>query len=322
MSIQSCPNELLDLVFQHLVFQSPDNASAVVLSTMLTCSRFCAIAKRHLLRVICLQNVDRVNLFAAYLTQLVNTGAYGKAQYPIEHMAVVREYEGPRGRPLGYQSLEEMAAEIILPFIISTAAPGLRSLVIFGYYCQYMPEPVNGRLVRNIVQSSVRFHKLQSLVLLEQSVVSLYREEEPTSLQHCYPQLTSLHTHFGYTNGAVLSLRTLRALRLRAPDGILTPCSPSPPDPRMVTITIDAPCYMKSFPRGCGVFRQTQEHYRATIEDYHTFIKSNSNSPESCIVITESFFKSPIGSILRAWRDIVQGGSGAGERDGNLQLDE
>ena len=309
MSIQSCPNELLDLVFQHLPFQSPDNASAVVLSTMLTCSRFCAIAKRHLLRVICLQNVDRVNLFAAYLTQLINAGQYGEAQYPIEHMAVVREYEAPRGRPGRHKSEEEKAAEFILPSIISTAAPSLHSLVIFGYYCQNMPEKVDGRFVKNIVQSSVRFQKLQSLILLEQYVVSLDREEEQTSLQRCYPQLTSLHTDFDDANDAVLALRTLRALRLRAPDGRLAPCYPSPSDPRMVTITIDAPCHEGSFARGCCVYLQTRDHYRATIKGYHTFIKSNSNSPESRIVITKSF-KDPVGSILRAWKDIVQGGSG------------
>ena len=309
MSIQSCPNELLDLVFQNLPFQSPDNAPAVVLSTMLTCSRFCAIAKRHLLRVVCLQNVDRVNLFAAYLTQLVNTGAYGKAQYPIEHMAVVREYEAPRSFYWRHKFEEEKAAEFILPFIISTAAPSLHSLVIFGFFCQNMPERVNGRFVNNIVQSSVRFQKLQSLILLQQSVVRLYREEEQTSLQHCYPQLTSLYTHFRDVNGAVLALRTLRALRLDAPDGSLAPCSPSPSDPRMVTITIDAPCYKGAHMSGCCVILQTEEHYRAKIGSYHTFIKSNSNSPESRIVITNSF-KDRVGSILRAWKDIVQGGSG------------
>lgn len=175
MSIQTCPNELLDLVFQHLPLESPDNAPAVVLSTMLTCSRFYAIAKRHLLRVVCLQNVDRINLFATYLTQLVNTGAYGEAQYPIEHMAVVR---APRGRFRRQRSEEEEAAEYVVPFIISTAAPSLHSLAIFGYFCENMPERLNGRFVQTIVQSSTRFQKLQSLILLEQSVVSLHREVE------------------------------------------------------------------------------------------------------------------------------------------------
>jgi len=129
MSIQRCPNEVLDMVFQLLPFQSPDNAPAAVLSTMLTCPRFYAISKRHLIRVVCFRTAKQVNRFAAYLTQLIDIGTYGKTRLPIEHMAVLRKrrYEDPRK-----QSKPETAAQSILPIIISTAAPSLRSLVIFG----------------------------------------------------------------------------------------------------------------------------------------------------------------------------------------------
>jgi len=92
MSIQHCPDEVLDMIFQLLPFQSPDKAPATLLHTLLTCRRFCAIAKRHFIRVVCLESAERVNLFAAYLTKLTNAGAYGSALLPIEHMAAFGNY--------------------------------------------------------------------------------------------------------------------------------------------------------------------------------------------------------------------------------------
>ena len=79
MSIQHCPDEVLDMIFQLLPFQSPDKAPTTLLPTLLTCRRFCAIAKYHLIRVVCLESVERVNLFAAYLTQLTSAGVYNNA---------------------------------------------------------------------------------------------------------------------------------------------------------------------------------------------------------------------------------------------------
>src|SRR5260370_1688607 len=132
MSIQNCPDEVLDLVFQLLPFQSPESGPAMLLPIMLSCSRFCAIAERHLIRIICLPTAEKVNPFAAYLTQLIDTGTYGKARLPIEHLAVFGKYQIPRGRPCRNISDAEKAAERILPSIISTAAPTLRSLLAFA----------------------------------------------------------------------------------------------------------------------------------------------------------------------------------------------
>ena len=312
MSIQRCPNEVLDMVFQLLPFQSPDNAPAVVLSTMLTCPRFCAIAKRHLIRVVCFRTAKRVNLFAAYLTQLVDTGAYGKARLPIEYMAVLGKYRIPRYELPRKQSKPEKAAESILPFIISTAAPSLHSLVIFGIDSQYMPD--NDEYVKDMVQSSVRFPKLQKLILLEQQIISLDRELGQDPLQHCYPQLTSLYIHTGHAKGDVLALRTLRRLRLDMLDQFQNSC-PSPPSvSHLETIIIDTLPYMKSVARYCVGYLG---RYHTRIKSYHTFIESNSNSLNGGVVVAKSAKNRRVhtGSILGVWKDIVQGGSGCWEKE-------
>jgi len=308
MSIQRCPNEILDMVFQLLPFQSPDNAPTVVLSTMLTCSRFCAIAKPYLLRVVCLQTAEHVNLFAMYLTQLINTGGYDEARHPIEHMAVLRNYESTQGRPWRIKCEAEKEAAVILPFIISTVAPGLHSLVIFGYHSQFLPKWVNGLDMRNIVKSSVRFQNLTRLILLEQSIVMPCRKE--SSLHFCYPRLTCLYTHTGDVNHDVLASRTLRDLRLHMLDGSWALHFPPTSEPRIETITIDVPTY-KGILVGSYV---TLEQYQMRIEDYRTFAKSNSKSQESRVVITNPS-RAGVGSILRAWRDIVQGGSGCWNKE-------
>ena len=311
MSIQGCPDEVLDMVFQLLPFQSPENGPAVLLRTMLTCSRFSAIAKRHLIRVVCLQTAERVNLFAAYLTQSIDTSAYGTALLPIEHMAVFGKYQIPRSRPWRNASEAEKAAEHILPFIISTAAPSLCFLAIFGFDSRSIREEVGGRYVRNIVKPSVRFPKLQKLILLEQHIIRLDREEEDNegSPQYCYPQLTSLYTHNAFVANEAFALRTLLELRLQifAACGVFHP--PSPPIVHAKTIIIDAPPYDTYTGAGCIRYHQTHSMYDEKIESYHAFVKANSSSPESTVVVAQDFRVRPE-SVLDAWKDIVQGGPG------------
>jgi len=96
MSIQHCPDEVLDMIFQLLPFQSPDKAPTTLLHTLLTCRRFCAIAKRHLIRVVCLESAERVNLFAAYLTQLTDPGASGSAAANRTHGSLWELATNPR----------------------------------------------------------------------------------------------------------------------------------------------------------------------------------------------------------------------------------
>jgi hypothetical protein len=301
MSIQCCPDEVLDMIFQLLPFQSPDKVPAVLLPTMLTCSRFCAIAKCHLIRVVCLQTAGRVNAFAAYLIQLIDTGAYGKALLPIEHMAVLGKYRIPRGRPRRNEDEAEKAAEHILPFVISTAAPSLRSLAILGFDSR----------VKSRVQPSVRFQKLQRLILLEQRTIDLdsEHEQDENSPQYCYPQLTSLYSHNGQVNDDVLGLHTLCELRLEMLDASFSFHPPSLPIPHVQTIIIDAPPYRRSILDGCIRYQQPQSEYDERIESYHTFVKANSTSPESSVVVAQDLRVRPE-AVLDAWKDIVQGGSG------------
>jgi hypothetical protein len=309
MSIQRCPNEVLDMVFQLLPYQSTDKAPAVLLSTMLTCTRFCAIAKRHLTRVICLQTAKRVNLFAAYLTQLMNTG---QAQIPVEHMAVFGKYQTPRRGLWQNPSEAEKAAEHNLPFILSTVAPSLHSLVIFGF-----DSPPELGYAKNVAESSVCFQNLQNLILLEQRIISLGRKPEDDSLYPAlYPRLTSLYTHNGGIDDNVLALHTLRNLRLDMLGGGLAPPGPSAFVPHIEAIIIDAPPYKKKFGSGCCVFQQTRERYRAKIESYHAFVTSNATAPKGCVVVAKpsTDLRVRIGRVLRAWKDIVQGGSGCWER--------
>jgi len=220
MSIQHCPDEVLDMIFQLLPFQSPD---ITLLPTLLTCRRFCAIAKRYLVRVVCLESAERVNLFAAYLTQLTNAGAYGSALLPIEHMAAFGNYQPTQGRPRQNESEAQRAAESILPFIISVAAPSLRSLTVFGFDSQETRR-ANGRYVDNFVESSVRFPKLQWLVLLDQYIIRIYREVI-SNAGYRFPRLTSLYTHRWWIHDDVLALHTFREFRLDMlePDFFLLP---------------------------------------------------------------------------------------------------
>ena len=296
MSIQHCPDEILDMIFQFLPIQSPDKAPAVLLSTILTCSRFYAIAKCHLIRVICLQTVQSMALFAAYLTQLTNTGAYGKALLPIVHMAFFGKYRITQRHysPTAYKTEREL--EGILSFIISIAAPSLRSLTVLGFDAYY--KAVGRGIVRIMVNPSTCFPNLQKLVLLHQHVVVLPRRmgKNEDHLSDCYPQLTSLYTHSDIVNSDVLALRTLRELRvdmLHARDFDL----PSTPTVHLETIIIDSHPYS-------GLDQTRSVHH----EEIDEFIKANSSSLKCTVVVAQGDCVH-LDFVLYAWKDIVQGGS-------------
>ncbi len=293
MSIQHCPGEILDTIFQFLPIQSPGKAPAALLSTILTCSRFCAIAKCHLIRVVCLQTAESVILFAAYLSKLTRTGAYGKALLPTVHMAVF----GKRRITYGDStSGPEYDAARILPFIIRIAAPSLRSLTVFGFKSQIRKlacEPFTFEL-----NPSICFPNLQRLVLLHQHLITLHRRvgQNEDDLSHCYPQLTSLHTHSDNVNNDVLALRTLRELRvdiLHARDFNL----PSPPILHLGTIIIDS--------RADSRLDQTRSVHHEGIDK---FIEANSSSLKCTVVVAQEDDCVHPDFVLHVWEDIVQGG--------------
>jgi len=231
---------------------------------------------------------------------------------------VARCYQSNTWRPLGttrqcrYWRNEieaQRAAESILPFIISIAAPSLRSLTIFGFSSLYTPSEVDGQYVNNIVNSSVRFPKLQLLVLLEQHIISLHRTETQNN-GYRFPRLTSLYAHRGcIINDDVLAFRTLRELRLHMFRASLDSYLPSSPNIHIETIIIDAPPYQGSIRSGGVNWYQTQSQYQENIESYHAFVKASSSSSESSVVVAEAVRVRPK-LVLGAWKDIVQGGSG------------
>src|SRR5258707_11485780 len=97
MVIQSCPVEILDKIFECSAYSDPQNAQATLRSLMLTCSNFRTIAKRHFIRIVCLPNAEKVNVFADYLKRVVKSGDYGNIVLPIQHLAVAGKYRIPQG---------------------------------------------------------------------------------------------------------------------------------------------------------------------------------------------------------------------------------
>lgn len=241
-------------------------------------------------------NCTELVLFAAYLTQLTDTGAYGKALLPIVHMAVFGKHRIPLRHYSRTAYETEREAEGILTFIISIAAPSLRSLTVLGFDAHY--KAVGRGIVRIMINPSTCFPNLQRLVLLHQHVVTLFPRtgQNEDYLSHCYPQLTSLYTHNGTVSNDVLALRTLRELRvdmLHAKDFDL----PSPPILHLETITIDSRPYS-------GLDQTRSVHH----EEIDEFINAKPSSLKCTVVVAQgdcvhSDF------VLYAWEDIVQGGS-------------
>jgi hypothetical protein len=302
MSIHHCPDEVLDMVFELLPFHSPDKVSAALLPTMLTCSRFCAIAKRHLIRIVCLHTAEEVNAFATYLTQLIDTGTYGKVLLPIEHMAVFGGYRVDEIRDIEYGYEAQNAAEHILPFVISTTAPSIRSLAIFGFNSWDTLE-LDGRSVK--VKYPLCLPKLQRLMILEQRVIRLDRG----SPECCYPQLTSLYT-YNTDLDDIFALSTLREIRLDMLRALEALSPPSAPTHHLETIIIDVPPYKRFMNRSmCFRIPQPRSTYDEKIENYRAFVKANSSSPESAVVVAQDFRVRPE-TVLDGWKDTVQGGPG------------
>ena len=97
MTIQSCPVEVLDKIFESTAYSDPENAKAGLYSLMLTCSHFRTIAKRHFIRIVCLPDAEKINAFASYLKHLVKSGDYGMSALPIQHLAVAGNYRDSHG---------------------------------------------------------------------------------------------------------------------------------------------------------------------------------------------------------------------------------
>ena len=223
--------------------------------------------------------------------------AHMVALLPIEHLAACGNYIPQGSYSRSPEREAQRAAELILPFIISIAAPSIRSLTIFGFISQVTRE-VDGRRVENIVESSVRFPKLQWLVLLDQNIIRPYHGQ----VGYRFPRLTSLYTDRDCIGHDLLALDTLREFRLDMLRSSYKTSVSFLQDLRVETFIIDATPHHY-------FWGGTQSMHQEWVESFHEFVKASSSSSESSVIVAKATCIRPK-LVLGAWGDIVQGGSG------------
>jgi len=295
MSIQRCPVEVLDKIFESTAYSNPRNAQATLYSLMLTCLHFRVIAKRHFIRVACLPNARKINLFLDWLRRVIESGDYGKAVLPIQHLAVAGE-----GRYYLRRNDAEAKAKEDLHLIITTAAPSLLTLTILDMdndrHNTY-PE----RCYVTPVPDDTTFPKLRDLIALKQGV-TLKRKPDKRTCQLRYPSLRRLYIP-GLGGGALPSaLPYLNDLRL-----LDEKCIDPPPREELGhvrSLIIDIPNEFDQYLR--------YDQYDIAFSGYETLIKEVGNRGRNGVVV-------PIGGsllypehdlILSAWADAVVGGEG------------
>jgi len=319
MMIQDCPVEILDKIFECMAYSDLENSQSTLCPLMLTCSCFHTIAKRHVIRIVCLTNAKRVNAFAGYLKQVVESGDYRNSVLPVEHLAVVGKYY------LNYQkstrsSEAEINAKRSIPFIITTAAPSLLTLIIFGMDLGFTPD-LEGDIprVESIwVPDETVFPKLRDLVALEQLGFSVLPRDngkpDKQAYQLRYPSLRRLYTP-GYRERSLVStlpyLHDVRWLLLDSKS--LVP----PPPPReevghVHSLIIDFRKYRDTVYNGQNRIRQSREAYAGDLGKYQAVIEEVGNPRRNGIVvpILWNIDLSTQGCILSGWADTVVGGDG------------
>ena len=317
--IQGCPVEVLDNIFEYTAYSDPENAQVTLRSLMLTCSHFRAIAKRHFIRIVCLPNAEKVNAFARYLKHVVESGDYGNSMLPIQHLAVAGEYRRPQGLPYRNSSDAEVEAEKIVPFIITTAAPSLFTLTIFGVDSGYGSintegTPDYGRLC---VPDGTIFPMLRDLIALEQHVIPLVprdsnRKLDKRACQLRYPALRRLYIP-GYGGSALpLALSFLEDLRLEILNGVNFDPPTRDELGHVHSLIIDAPQYYPAILSGCRMFSQSRDEYDSKINIYQALIDMAGVPGRGGIVVPVNGFDSYTdpGRILSGWANAVVGGAG------------
>ena len=312
MTIQSCPVEVLDKIFESTAYSDPENANATLYSLMLTCSHFRMIAKRHFIRIVCLPNAEKVNAFASYLKQVVKSGDYGKSALPIQHLAVAGNYHIPQGLSFGHRTDAEFEAERIVPFIITTAASSLLTLTIFGVDADRLAANTRAEFHQEIsyVPNGTTFPNLRDLIALEQHVIPLlYGNPDKRASQLTYPRLRRLYVP-GYVGISLPStLPHLEDLRLEMLD---QECTLPEALGHVRSLIIDAPRYSSFIFSGCLGFPQSRDEYAGKISIYQTLIDEVGNPERNGIVIPADGFTNYTnrGRILSAWADAVVEGVG------------
>ena len=236
---------------------------------MLTCSYFSTIAKRHFIRVVCLPNAEKVNAFAGYLKQVLESGDYGIGVLPIQHLAVAGKYSThlPLVEHHDARSDAELEAEKYLHFIIMTAAPSLLTLTVFGMDCHTQVEiEANGRkrCHARSLPNTVKFPQLRDLVALEQLIIPLALDDAAAYTSR-FPNLRRLYVQGDMRLGSLLlELPNLHHLRLEMLNTVTSrylPCGQIPP---VHSLIIDAPQYSKSIGNMHSMFHMHMVHIYST----------------------------------------------------------
>jgi len=317
--IQGCPVEVLDNIFECMAYSDPENAQANLCSLMLTCSYFGKIAKRHFIRIVCLPNAEKVNAFAGHLMQLVEGGEYGNRVLPIQHLAVAGTYRIHRAPSDPRRSDAEGEAERVVPFIITTAAPSLLTLAIFGVNASRGTGWTSDG-EESCVPDGTAFPRLRDLIALEQGVIALVLwdgkgEPDKQACQLRHPSLRRLYIHHdGYDSGGSLPLTLpyLDDLRLEMlNEGYSKPILREEVV-HVRSLIIDAPRYSLFTMDGSSMYRQSRDEYARKISIYQTLIDEVGNSERNGIVVPIAGFthETNRGRILSGWADAVIGGEG------------
>ena len=247
--------------------------------------------------------------------QVAESGDYGNSVLPIQHLAVVGNHsfsdEGKRRSDAEVESMK------IIPFIISTAAPSLLSLTLFGVTAgtgrtSSSNTRRNGYYGRLFVPDETIFPMLRDLIVLDQRVIRFHLRDgsgelDKRACQLRYPVLRSLYYDPGiFGRPLPTALPFLDNLRLNKLDGMLLD-PPTRDDVRNVySIIIDAPQY---FPE---MFDGSRDEYDNKFSKYQALIDEEGNPERSGIVVPVhgSTRYTNRGRILSAWADAVVGGEG------------
>lgn len=312
--IQGYPVELLEGLFEFAAYSDPRSSQATLHSLMLTCSYFRTIARRHLIRIVCLPNEEKVIKFASYLQQVVGGGDYGKSMLPIQHLAVaggfswVRNHRSP--------SLAESKAANIIPFIIATASPTLVTLTTFGLLSNHNLIFTSGSIhpkqpCEDCVINGPTFPKLRDLIALDQEVIQLTlwdnnNNPDKRACQLRYPSLRRLYIT-GHDGGTLhSSLPYLADLRLDMLDTRLVPPPPREDLCHVRSLIIDGPNYPPPFTFEKGGRRDECNN------KYRTLLEEVGNPERNGYVVSAKGFNRYRNRdcILSAWADAVVGGEG------------
>jgi len=320
MTIQNCPVEVLDNIFDHTAYLDPENAQALLCSLMLTCSHFRVIAKRHFIRIVCLPDAGKVNAFTGYLTRVVENGDYGTRVLPIQHLAVAGEFRIPRGRFSRSRTAEEVEAESNLPSIVTIASPSLLTLTIIGVDGCTEVEGVGKtrHIYKRGISDVVQFPQLRELVALDQRLIPLDLDKSGDNTPDIskYPNLHKLYILSDYSLERLPSpLPNLRHLRLEMLDRMESAHARLPSldkTLRLHSLIIDAPPYHEEIINGCFMYNQPKADYDRKIDKYRTFIKLVCDSGDSGVVIPAvgNTGSTSCTQILAAWANAVAGGVG------------